>query len=93
MVSGMLQREIAMSGQQSTRAAISDGVITARVRSALVEDPITAGYEIHVETLSGIVELTGFVDTAMVRVEALHVAEHIDGVLRVQDLLDVRGFD
>jgi hyperosmotically inducible periplasmic protein len=82
-----------MSRQQSTREAVSDGVITARVRSALVEDPITAGYEIHVETLAGIVELTGFVETSVVRIEALHVAEHVHGVLRVQDLLDVRGFD
>ncbi len=34
--------EIAMSTQQSTRGAISDGVITAKVRAALGEDSITA---------------------------------------------------
>lgn len=82
-----------MSTQQSTRDAITDGVITAKVRAALVEDPITASYDIHVETLAGIVELTGFVETEVVRVEALYVTEHIHGVLRVEDSLDVRRLD
>jgi hyperosmotically inducible protein len=83
--------EIAMSTQQ-TREAITDGVITAKVREALCEDPITASYDIRVETLAGIVELSGFVETDDVRIEALHVTEHIRGVRRVQDLLDVRNF-
>jgi osmotically-inducible protein OsmY len=79
-----------MSTKQSTREAITDGVITARVRVALCEDPITADYDICVETLAGIVELTGFVETEIIRTEALHVTEHVRGVRRVQDLLDVR---
>ncbi|HEY5755306.1 MAG TPA: BON domain-containing protein [Steroidobacter sp.] len=80
-------------GTQQTREAITDGVITAKVRAALVEDSITASYDIHVETLAGIVELSGFVETEVVRTEALHVTEHVRGVLRVQDSLDVRHFD
>jgi hyperosmotically inducible protein len=83
--------EIAMGMQQSTREAITDGVITAKVRAALGEDPITASYDICVETLAGIVELTGFVGTEIVRTEALLVTEHVRGVLRVEDSLDVRG--
>jgi hyperosmotically inducible protein len=84
--------EIAMGTQQSTREAITDGVITAKVRAALGEDPITATYDICVQTQAGIVELTGFVDTQIVRIEALHVTRHIHGVLRVEDQLDVRNF-
>lgn len=82
-----------MSAQQSTREAITDGVITAKVRAALGEDSITASYDIRVETLAGIVELSGFVGTDIVRIEALHVTEHVHGVLQVQDLLDVRNCD
>jgi len=82
-----------MSTQQSTREAITDGVITAKVRAALGEDPITASYDIHVETMAGIVELSGFVSTNIVRTEALHVTEHVHGVLRVEDSLDVRNLD
>ncbi|WP_161965852.1 BON domain-containing protein [Steroidobacter cummioxidans] len=79
-----------MSTQQSTREAITDGVITAKVRAALGEDPITASYDICVQTLAGIVELSGFVGTDIVRIEALHVTGHVHGVLRVEDSLDVR---
>jgi hyperosmotically inducible periplasmic protein len=79
-----------MGTQQSTREAITDGVITAKVRAALGDDPITASYDICVETMAGIVELSGFVGTDVARIEALLVTEHVHGVLRVQDLLDVR---
>jgi osmotically-inducible protein OsmY len=85
--------EAVMMKQQSTRGAISDGLITAKVRAALAADPITAEYEINVESFEGVVELTGFADTATVRAEALQVAQHIEGVLRVQDSLDLRRFD
>jgi hyperosmotically inducible periplasmic protein len=82
-----------MLKQQSTRGAISDGLITSKVRAALAADPITADYEINVESFEGVVELTGFADTATVRAEALQLAQHVDGVLRVQDSLDLRRFD
>jgi osmotically-inducible protein OsmY len=74
-----------MSKQQSTRGAISDGLIMAKVRAALAADPITMDY--------GVVELTGFADTATVRAEALQLAQHVEGVLRVRDSLDLRRFD
>lgn len=81
-----------MNTRQSTQEAITDGVITAKVRAALGDDPITASYDIGVETLAGIVELSGFVGTDIVRIEALHVTEHVRGVRRVEDSLDVRSF-
>jgi hyperosmotically inducible protein len=76
--------------QQGTREAISDGVITARVKSGLVDDPITAAYDIRVETFKGIVELTGFVETSDVRLEAVRVAHDVEGVQQVTDSLDIR---
>jgi hyperosmotically inducible protein len=82
-----------MPKQQSSRGAISDGLIMARVRAALAADPITMDYEIKVESFDGVVELTGFADTATVRAEALQVAQHVEGVLRVRDSLDLRRFD
>lgn len=82
-----------MLKQQSTRGAISDGLIMAKVRAALAADPITADYEINVESFEGVVELTGFADTATVRAEALQLAQHVEGVQRVQDSLDLRRFD
>jgi hyperosmotically inducible protein len=63
------------------------------VRAALAADPITMDYEINVESFDGVVELTGFADTATVRAEALQLAQHVEGVLRVRDSLDLRRFD
>jgi hyperosmotically inducible periplasmic protein len=76
--------------QQRAREAISDGVITARIKVGLTADPITAAYDIHVETFKGIVELTGFVETTTVRAEALLVAHDVEGVQQVNDSLDIR---
>ncbi|WP_129780405.1 BON domain-containing protein [Peristeroidobacter soli] len=81
-----------MSIQQSTRNAIADGVITAKVRAVLRQDPITAHHDICVETLAGIVALSGFVETDIVRIEAVQVTAHVRGVLHVKNLLDVRTF-
>lgn len=80
-----------MPTQQSTQEAISDGVIAARVKAALLLDPLTVSYDIHVETLAGIVELSGFVETPLVRDAALQLARKIEGVQRVNDSLDIRG--
>ena len=80
-----------MIRQQPTRAAISDGVITSRVKAALNSDPVTAGSGIQVETVACVVELSGFVETMVIRDEALQVARDAEGVLMVSDSLDVRN--
>jgi hyperosmotically inducible periplasmic protein len=79
-----------MPKQQSTREAITDGVIAARVKAALLVDPITIDSEIHVETLAGVVQLTGFVETTIVRDAALQLAQNVEGVRQVNDSLDIR---
>jgi hyperosmotically inducible periplasmic protein len=79
--------------QQSTREAISDGVITARVKAALLADPTTANHEIHVETLASIVQLSGFAETTIVRDRALQLARNVAGVRQVNDSLDIRRTD
>jgi hyperosmotically inducible protein len=79
-----------MPKQQSTREAITDGVIAARVKAALVVDPLTVASDIHVETLAGIVQLTGFVETIVVRDAALQIAWDVEGVQQVNDSLDIR---
>jgi osmotically-inducible protein OsmY len=79
--------------QQSTREAIADGVIAAKVKAALTTDPMTAPYEIHVDTQAGIVELTGFVETTGVRIVALQLVRNVAGVQQVHDSLDTREAD
>jgi hyperosmotically inducible periplasmic protein len=79
--------------QQPIREAISDGVITARVRSELLAYAITAGHDIHVNTIGGIVELSGFVETTTIAAAAVLIAQNVEGVQDVNDMIDVRTVD
>ena len=68
--------------QQSTGQAIDDGVVTAKVKAKLIEDPMTKAHQINVETFKGTVQLSGFVESNEARSRALQLARDTDGVLR-----------
>ena len=76
--------------QQSTEEAIEDGVVTAKVRAALTEDPVTSPHGIKVETFKGTVQLSGYVETPEARNRALKVARSVGGVKQVRDALEYR---
>lgn len=77
--------------QQSTGQAIDDGVVTAKVKAKLIEDPVTKAHQINVETFKGTVQLSGFVETDQARTRALQLARSTDGVKSVKDALQIRG--
>jgi len=79
--------------QQSTGQAIDDGVVTAKVKAALIKDPVTKAHQINVETFKGQVQLSGFVDSDEARTRALQVARDIEGVKKVKDAMEVRNPD
>jgi osmotically-inducible protein OsmY len=79
-----------MPTQQPVAEAIEDGVVTARIKERLTEDPLTKVHAIKVETFRGTVELSGFVETDQVRTRALELAKDVSGVKRVRDAMDVR---
>ena len=76
--------------QQSTGQAIDDGVVTAKVKAKLIEDPMTKAHQINVETFKGTVQLSGFVESNEARSRALQLARDTDGVKGVKDALEVR---
>ena len=76
--------------QQSTGQAIDDGVVTAKVKAKLIEDPVTKSHQINVETFKGSVQLSGFVETEQARSRALQLAKDTAGVKIVKDALEVR---
>jgi osmotically-inducible protein OsmY len=76
--------------QQPAEEAIDDGVVTAKVKAALVNDPVTKAHRINVETFKGQVQLSGFVETDEARTRALQVARDIEGVREVTDAMQVR---
>jgi hyperosmotically inducible protein len=76
--------------QQSAEEAIDDGVLTAKVKAALIEDPVTKAHQINVETFKGQVQLSGFVESDEARTRALQLARDVDGVKKVKDAMEVR---
>jgi len=76
--------------EQSAGQAIDDGVVTAKVKAKLIEDPVTKAHQINVETFKGSVQLSGFVETDQARTRALQLAKDVDGVKQVRDALEVR---
>jgi hyperosmotically inducible protein len=76
--------------QQSTGEAIDDGVVTAKVKAKLIEDPLTKAHQINVETFKGTVQLSGFVESSEARNRALELARDVDGVKQVKDSMQVR---
>ena len=76
--------------QQPAAEAIDDGVVTAKVKAKLIEDPVTKAHHISVETFKGTVQLSGFVETEQARTRALQLAKETDGVKTVKDALEVR---
>jgi hyperosmotically inducible protein len=75
--------------QQSAGEVIDDSVLTAKVKTALIDDPVTKAGDINVETYRGVVELGGFVESAAQKDRATVVARSVTGVKEVRNDLRV----
>ena len=75
--------------QKSAGEVIDDSVLTAKVKAALIEDPVTKAGQINVETYRGVVQLGGFVDNAAAKSQATKVASSVSGVKEVRNDLEV----
>ena len=69
---------------------IDDSVVTARVKSALLENPDVKSFEIKVETRKGQVQLSGFVDTQARIDNAIALTRKVEGVKGVENGMSVK---
>jgi len=76
--------------QESTGEYVSDSWITTKVKAALVDDPSVKATEVNVETFKGRVQLSGFVNNAGAKKQAVVVASGIKGVTSVKDDMRVK---
>jgi hyperosmotically inducible periplasmic protein len=76
--------------QRSTGQYVDDTALTARVKTALAEDPVAKAHQIDVEVNRGVVQLNGFVDSSEQRSKATVVARGIDGVREVRNQIDLK---
>ncbi|MDR3449563.1 MAG: BON domain-containing protein [Alphaproteobacteria bacterium] len=80
----------AFEGRESGGQVIDDTTISTKIRAQYVKDPIVQAMQIHVETMKGTVELSGFVDSKAAETRAVEIARITDGVKDVRDEIVVR---
>ena len=71
--------------QQTVGAYIDDATITAQIKGRFFEDKAVAGTAISVETLNGIVLLSGFAKSATEKTTAESIARKVNGVRSVRN--------
>jgi len=69
--------------QESTGEFFDSSLITAKVKTKLIDDPVTSGFRIKVNTYKGQVQLSGFVDTPQEKQRAGLIARQVPGVTAV----------
>ena len=85
-----VKNSISVGGKTSMGTKLDDSVTTGKVKAALMDASDVKSGQINVETKSGIVQLSGFVDSAAMRDKAGEVAKGVSGVKEVQNVLVVR---
>ena len=74
----------------SVGTEIDDGVVTAKVKSALLADPDIKSFDLKVETRKGEVMLSGFVGNQAQVDRAILVARGVEGVKAVANKMDLK---
>ena len=70
---------------ESTGQYVDDTAITARVKTAIFEQPSLKSAEINVETFKGVVQLSGFVSSQENVNTAMATARSVQGVSSVKN--------
>ncbi|HWQ68951.1 MAG TPA: BON domain-containing protein [Patescibacteria group bacterium] len=87
----LLQACAATATRESTGEYLDDTAVTAKVKTALLGDPIVSGFAISVETFRGRVILSGFVSSQAQIDRAVALAREISGVREVQPVLVIKS--
>jgi osmotically-inducible protein OsmY len=75
---------------ESTGQYVDDSVITTKVKSAIFNEANLKTMQINVKTYQGVVQLSGFVDSAQSVAKAGEVARTVQNVSRVENDLIVK---
>ena len=75
---------------RSAGEMIDDGVITAKVKAKLVEEPHIRAFNVDVDTLGGEVTLSGYVASEEQAERAMTLAAGVHGVAKVVSQLKIK---
>jgi len=73
--------------QETAGALTKDNEIEARIKTALYADPAVKGSQVNVDSLNGVVQLSGFVQSEQARQRADQIAASTPGVVKVYNTL------
>ena len=68
---------------------IKDSEITLKIKTKLIQDPELKAFSIDVDTINGVVTLTGAVENRMQKRRAVEIAASVEGVKKVIDNLQI----
>ncbi len=77
-------------GTATVGNTVDDGIITAKIKSALLADPNIKSFDIAVVTRKGEAQLSGFVDNQTQIDHATELARAVDGVKSVANEMSVK---
>lgn len=75
--------------ERSAGQAIDDATITASVKSKLLADERTQGFDVNVDTMKGVVTLRGGADSQGAKQAAQELAGQVEGVVLIKNELTV----
>ena len=75
---------------ESTGQYVDDSVITSKVKTAILEESTLKSLQINVKTYQGVVQLSGFVNSAQSVSKAGEVAQRVENVKSVENDLLVK---
>jgi osmotically-inducible protein OsmY len=77
--------------KESTGQYVDNSILTAKVKTAIFNEPTLKSSEITVESFKGEVQLSGFVSSIEQTNKAVEIAKTISGVTSVKNDMRVKG--
>jgi hyperosmotically inducible protein len=86
-----IENKLSLKGEATTVGnKVDDGIITSKVKAALLADVNIKSLDIAVETRKGEVQLSGFVDNQSQIERAIETARGIEGVRNVRNEMSIK---
>jgi osmotically-inducible protein OsmY len=71
------------SSRENTGESLNDAAITAKVKSSFMADPLVSASAISIETIQGVVHLSGTVNSEQERYRAIQLVQGVAGVKEI----------
>jgi hyperosmotically inducible periplasmic protein len=80
-----------IQGQETAGQYVDDATISTKVRAELVKNQALKAFDIHVDTMKDVVQLSGFVDSPEQKAQAGQIAAGVSGVRGVENNIIVQS--